>query len=148
MDYGQSEAAAVFGRDPRTYSIQTVELLGDENGCLRALRTVEVAWATNGNGRPSPQPVPGTEREWPAQMVILSLGFLGPEDRLLGQLGIKPDNRGNIAAPYGQFQTNIPHIFAAGDARRGQSLVVWAINEGRAAGREVDRWLMGETNLP
>jgi glutamate synthase (NADPH) small chain len=147
MDYGQAEAAAVFGRDPRTYSLQTVELLGDENGCLRALRTVDVTWATNGNGRPSPQPVPGTEREWPAQMVILALGFLGPEDRLTGQLGIASDNRGNIAAPYGRFQTNIPHIFAAGDARRGQSLVVWAINEGRAAAREVDRWLMGETNL-
>lgn len=148
LDYGQAEAAAVFGADPRSYSIQTVELLGDEKGCLRGLRTVEVAWVSNGDGRPALQPIPGTEREWPAQMVILALGFLGPENSLLQQLGVDQDGRTNIAAPYGRFQTNIPHIFAAGDARRGQSLVVWAINEGRAAAREVDRWLMGETSLP
>lgn len=148
LDYGQAEAAAVFGADPRTYSIQTVELLGDENGCLRGLRTINVDWASNGNGRPALHPVPGTEREWPAQMVILALGFLGPENGLLGQLGVDQDGRSNVAAPYGRFQTNIPNIFAAGDARRGQSLVVWAINEGRAAAREVDRWLMGATTLP
>jgi glutamate synthase (NADPH/NADH) small chain len=148
LDYGQAEAAAVFGPDPRTYSIQTVELLGDEHGCLRGLRTVEVAWASNGNGRPALHPVPGTEREWPAQMVILALGFLGPEYGLPQQLGVEVDGRSNVAAPYGRFQTNVPDIFTAGDARRGQSLVVWAINEGRAAAREVDRWLMGETTLP
>ncbi len=147
-DYGQAEAAAVFGGDPRAFAIQTVELLGDENGCLRGLRTVDVAWRPNGDGRPSPQPVPGTEREWPAQLVILALGFLGPEGGLPEQMGVALDGRSNVAAPYGRFQTNAPHVFAAGDARRGQSLVVWAIHEGRAAAREVDRWLMGETNLP
>lgn len=147
LDYGQAEAAAIYGKDPRTYSIQTVELLGDEYGSLRALRTVDVAWAANGNGRPVLHPLPGTEREWPAQMVILALGFLGPENRLLQQLGVEQDGRSNVAALYGRFQTNVPTIFAAGDARRGQSLVVWAINEGRAAAREVDRWLMGETTL-
>jgi glutamate synthase (NADPH/NADH) small chain len=92
--------------------------------------------------------VPGTTREWPAQMVILALGFLGPEGELPEQLGVGQDGRSNIDAPYGRFQTSAPHVFAAGDARRGQSLVVWAIHEGRAAAREVDRWLMGETNLP
>jgi glutamate synthase (NADPH/NADH) small chain len=148
MDYGQAEAAAVYGGDPRAYSVQTTELLGDEGGCLRGLRTVDVAWRTNGDGRPSPQPVPGTTREWPAQMVILALGFLGPEGELPEQLGVGQDGRSNIDAPYGRFQTSAPHVFAAGDARRGQSLVVWAIHEGRAAAREVDRWLMGETNLP
>jgi glutamate synthase (NADPH) small chain len=148
MDYGQAEAAAVFGHDPRTYRIQTVELRGDENGCLRSLRTVDVTWAANGNGRPALQPIPATEQVWPTQMVILALGFLGPEEGLLHQLGVEQDARTNIAAPYGRFQTNVPNIFAAGDARRGQSLVVWAINEGRAPAREVDRYLMGETNLP
>jgi glutamate synthase (NADPH/NADH) small chain len=107
-----------------------------------------VAWQANGDGRPSPQAIPGSEREWPAQMVILALGFLGPEGGLPGQFGVALDGRTNVAAPYDRFQTNVPHVFAAGDARRGQSLVVWAIHEGRAAAREVDRWLMGETNLP
>ncbi len=87
-------------------------------------------------------------REWPAQMVILALGFLGPEGDLPRSLGAALDGRANIAAPYGRFQTSASHVFAAGDARRGQSLVVWAIHEGRAAAREVDRWLMGETDLP
>ncbi len=148
LDYGQAEAAVVFGDDPRTYAVQTVELLGDANGCLRGLRTVDVAWVSNGDGRQSPQPVPGSEREWPAQMVILALGFLGPEGELPAALGVAQDGRSNLAAPYGRFETNAPGVFAAGDARRGQSLVVWAIHEGRAAAREVDRWLMGETNLP
>ncbi len=147
MDYGQAEASAVFGSDPRAYSVQTVELLG-EDGRLTGLRTVDVAWASNGDGRPAPRPVPGTERVWPAQMVVLALGFLGPEGGLPAQLGASVDGRSNIAAPYGRFQTDASGVFAAGDARRGQSLVVWAIHEGRAAAREVDRWLMGETNLP
>ncbi len=147
-DYGQAEAAAVFGGDPRAYSVRTVELLGDEDGCLRGLRTEDVVWRANGDGRPSPHSAPGTAREWPAQMVILALGFLGPEGNLLARLGVGQDGRSNVDAPYGRFQTNVPHIFAAGDARRGQSLVVWAIHEGRAAAREVDLWLMGETTLP
>jgi NADPH-dependent glutamate synthase beta subunit-like oxidoreductase len=82
LDYGQAEAAAVFGDDPRAYSVQTTELLGDANGCLRGLRTVDVAWERSGDGRLAPRPVPGSEREWPAQMVILALGFLGPEGKL------------------------------------------------------------------
>ena len=148
LDYGQAEAAAIFGEDPRAYSVQTVELLGNSDGCVRGLRTVDVEWRANGDGRMSPHAAAGTEREWPAQMVILALGFLGPEGELPQQLGVTQDSRTNLAAPYGRFQTNVPRIFAAGDARRGQSLVVWAIHEGRAAAREVDRWLMGETNLP
>lgn len=148
MDYGQAEAAAVFGGDPRAYAIQTTELLGDDQGCLQAVRTVDVEWRANDDGRQSPQTIPGTTREWPAQLVILALGFLGPEGDLPQKLGVTQDGRTQVAAPYGRFQTNVPHVFAAGDARRGQSLVVWAIHEGRAAAREVDRWLMGETNLP
>jgi glutamate synthase (NADPH) small chain len=91
---------------------------------------------------------PGSEKVWPAQMVLLAMGFLGPEGTLPDQLGVAQDERANIRAAYGSFQTNVDGVFAAGDARRGQSLVVWAINEGRAAAREVDRWLMGETDLP
>lgn len=147
LDYGQAEAASVFGKDPRAFGVQTVELLG-EDGCLAGLRTVDVAWASNGDGRAAPRPLPGSERVWPAQMVILAMGFLGPEDSLPAQMGVSCDARTNIAAPYGCFQTSVPGVFAAGDARRGQSLVVWAIHEGRSAAREVDRWLMGETNLP
>ena len=94
------------------------------------------------------QEKPGTEKVWPAQMVLLAMGFLGPEGTLLDQLGVAQDERTNIRAAYGSFQTNVDGVFAAGDARRGQSLVVWAINEGRATAREVDRWLMGETDLP
>ncbi len=147
-DYGQAEATAVFGDDPRNFAIQTVELLDDEAGRLRGLRTVDVAWTPNGDGRRAPHPIPGTEREWPAQLVILALGFLGPEGTLPEALGVAQDGRSNIAAPIGRFQTNVPHVFAAGDARRGQSLVVWAIHEGRAVARAVDLWLMGETTLP
>ncbi len=149
MDYGQEEAAARDGADPRTYSVLTTEFLADEAGCVRGVRTVDVVWETpEDGGRPALRQLPGTEREWPAQLVILALGFLGPENPLLEQLGVGLDARSNIAAPYDRFHTGIPGVFAAGDARRGQSLVVWAINEGRAVAREVDFYLMGETSLP
>ncbi len=151
MDYGQEEAAAVYGHDPRQYAIMTKRFAGDEQGRLTAVHTVEVEWKTigeNGRSRRVPVEIPGTEKVWPAQMVLLSMGFLGPENRLLDQLGIKTDARSNVQATYGRFQTNVEGVFAAGDARRGQSLVVWAINEGRGAAREVDRWLMGESDLP
>ncbi len=94
------------------------------------------------------EPIPGSEEVWPAQLVLLAMGFRGPEDFLIDQLGIARDARSNIAAEHGKFHTSVEGIFAAGDMRRGQSLVVWAINEGRGAAREVDRWLMGETSLP
>jgi glutamate synthase (NADPH/NADH) small chain len=92
--------------------------------------------------------VPGSERLFPAQLVLLAMGFLGPENQLLDKLGVDKDPRTNAKAEYGQFATSVPGIFAAGDMRRGQSLVVWAINEGRGAARECDRFLMGETTLP
>ena len=92
--------------------------------------------------------VPGSEQVWPAQLVLLALGFLGPEDTVVEQLGVEKDPRSNVKAEYGKFHTSVEGIFAAGDMRRGQSLVVWAINEGRGAARECDRWLMGETALP
>ena len=95
-----------------------------------------------------PVEVPGTEQEIPAQVAFLAMGFLGPEDIIAEELGLERDSRSNLNAEYGKFSTNIDGVFAAGDVRRGQSLVVWAINEGRAAARECDRYLMGETSLP
>ncbi|MEZ4517874.1 MAG: glutamate synthase subunit beta [Chloroflexota bacterium] len=148
LDYGQAEAAEQFGADPRAYCVLTKEILGDDRGRVRGLRTVDVQWTVRPGDRPLLEEIPGSEREWPAQLIILAMGFLGPEGGLLEQFGVEADTRGNVAAPYGRFTTNVPGIFAAGDARRGQSLVVWAINEGRAAAREVDRWLMGHTTLP
>mgnify|MGYP000258211071 CR=1 FL=1 len=100
------------------------------------------------NGRPSFREVPGTEKVWSADLVFLALGFLGPEENLLQQLKVERDDRTNAKAEYGKYNTNIEGVFAAGDARRGQSLVVWAINEGREAARECDRYLMGSTVLP
>ena len=85
--------------------------------------------------------LPGSEQVWPAQLVLLAMGFLGPEQALLGQLGVEPDDRSNVRTERGRYVTSMPGVFAAGDARRGQSLVVWAINEGRAAARECDAWL-------
>ncbi|BCJ87586.1 glutamate synthase subunit beta [Effusibacillus dendaii] len=148
MDYGQEEAKAVYGCDPREYSITTKKFVGDENGHVKELHTVEIKWEKEANGRMTPVEIPGTEKVWPAQLVLLAMGFLGPEDTVLSQLGVERDERSNVKAEYGQFSTNVKGVFAAGDMRRGQSLVVWAINEGRAAAREVDRFLMGETFLP
>ncbi len=148
LDYGQEEAVAVFGRDPRAYSIMTKRFLGDENGHLRAVQTVEVSVQKGSNGGPGLREVPGTEREWPAQMVLLALGFLGPEtDGLLSQLGVLINERGNVEVDQEQM-TIVPKVFAAGDMTRGQSLVVWAIADGRRAAKGVDKYLMGETVLP
>lgn len=148
VDYGQEEAAARFGEDPRRYRVTVVRFLGDEQGRVKGVRTVVVDWKKDAQGRPVPVPVPGTEQTLPAQLVLLAMGFLGPEDTLLDQLEIERDPRSNARAEYGSFATSRPGVFAAGDMRRGQSLVVWAINEGRAAARECDRYLMGETSLP
>jgi glutamate synthase (NADPH) small chain len=144
LDYGQEEAAAVFGADPRLYCINTKKLVGDASGHLKELHTVAVQWEKDGNGRAVPKEIPGSEKIWPAQLVLLAMGFLGPEDSLLKAIGVEQDGRSNAKAEYGQFTTNVKGIFAAGDMRRGQSLVVWAINEGLGAARECDRFLMGK----
>jgi glutamate synthase (NADPH/NADH) small chain len=147
LDYGQEEAVAVFGRDPRAYSIMTKRFLGDEHGRLRAVQTVEVDLNTGNNGH-GPREIAGSEKEWPAQMVLLALGFLGPETKgLLSQLGVKINERGNVEVDQDQM-TSVPKVFAAGDMSRGQSLVVWAIADGRRAAKGVDKYLMGETVLP
>jgi len=147
QDYGQEEAEAVFGRDPRDYSIMTKRFLDDENGHLRAVQTVEVDLDSGSNGRPGPREVPGSDREWPAQMILLAMGFLGPETKgLLTQLGVLINERGNVVVNEDEM-TSVPTVFAAGDMTRGQSLVVWAIADGRRAAKGVDRYLMGESVL-
>jgi len=148
LDYGQEEAAAKFGGDPRSYCIMTKEFMADDEGNVTSLKTVVVRWVPNKNGGPPFQEVAGSEKAWPAQLVLLAMGFLGPEDTLIDQLGTERDNRSNVRAEHGLYTTSVDGVFAAGDARRGQSLVVWAINEGRGAAREVDRYLMGSTQLP
>jgi glutamate synthase (NADPH/NADH) small chain len=147
LDYGQEEAKALWGDDPRRYAVQTTKFVGDENGHLKAIHLVDVEWVKE-NGRALPKNKLETERVVPAQLVLLALGFSGPENQLIDQLGIEKDPRSNAKAEHGKFTTSVPGIFAAGDMRRGQSLVVWAINEGRGAARECDRWLMGQTALP
>ena len=148
LDYGQEEAAAKFGHDPRVYLTTAKKFVGDAHGQVKEVHTVEIEWGKDDQGRFMPKEVPGTEKVRPAQLVLLAMGFLGPEQPLLEALGVERDPRTNVKADYGKFQTNIPKVFAAGDARRGQSLVVWAFNEGRAAARECDRFLMGKTDLP
>ena len=148
LDYGQEEAAARFGSDPRVYVTTVKKLNGDESGRVKSLTTVQIAWQKDSSGRFAPAEVPGTEKEMPADLVLLAMGFLGPEQPLLKELGVQTDARSNIVAEHGRFSTNVPGVFAAGDCRRGQSLVVWAINEGRGAARECDRYLMGSTDLP
>jgi glutamate synthase (NADPH/NADH) small chain len=148
VDYGQEEAAAVFGRDPRDYLISTKKLVGDENGHVKEIHTVGVRWEKSAGGRMNLIEVEGTEEVLPAQLVLLAMGFTGPEKTLVDALTLDTDPRGNVKADYGKYTTNLPGVFAAGDMRRGQSLVVWAINEGREAARECDRFLMGKTYLP
>ncbi|MGD7653421.1 MAG: glutamate synthase subunit beta [Verrucomicrobiales bacterium] len=148
MDYGQEEAAAVQGEDPRQYLIQTKRFIKDDAGNLSGLEICEIEWAKDENGRFTPKEVEGTARVIPAQLCLLAMGFLGPEQTIVEQFALETDNRSNVKAEHEKYTTNIEGVFAAGDMRRGQSLVVWAINEGRGAARECDRYLMGHTNLP
>jgi glutamate synthase (NADPH/NADH) small chain len=148
LDYGQEEAAARFGADPRAYLTTVKRFNADAAGVVQDLVTVQVRWDKNDQGQFGPIEQAGTEQTLPAQLVLLAMGFLGPEQGPLKDLGVTVDARSNIVADHGGFSTNVKGVFAAGDCRRGQSLVVWAINEGRGAARECDRFLMGRTDLP
>ena len=148
LDYGQEEAAARFGADPRVYLTTAEKFVGDEDGNVKELHIYNVEWSRNEHGAFIPKRIPGSEKILRADLVLLAMGFLGPEENVLKELGVERDPRSNAKAEYGQFATSVPGIFAAGDCRRGQSLVVWAINEGRGAARECDRFLMGATQLP
>ncbi len=148
LDYGQEEARKKFGDDPRQYEIMTQKFVDDGKGNVKELHTVQITWEKGNNGKMAPNEVPGTKKVWKADLVLLAMGFLGPENPVLEQLGVERDERSNARAEHEVYTTNVEGVFAAGDMRRGQSLIVWAINEGRGVARECDRWLMGDTELP
>ncbi|VDC05998.1 unnamed protein product [Peniophora sp. CBMAI 1063] len=147
-DYGHTEVAAHFGNDPREYCISTKEFVLDAEGKLQGLNTVRVEWTKDSGGRWKMEEVPGSEKFFPAQLVFLALGFLGPQPEAINALGVKQDARSNIQTAPKKYSTSVEGVFAAGDCRRGQSLIVWGINEGRGAAAEVDTWLVGNTRLP
>ena len=147
-DYGQEEAAAKFGADPRIFLTTAKRFIGNAEGNVKEVHLVQIEWKKNEKGQFVPQEVPGSDKIVPAQLVLLALGFLGPDQALLESLQVERDPRSNAKAEFERYTTNIPKVFAAGDCRRGQSLVVWAFNEGRGVAREIDRYLMGATELP
>ncbi|BGP23632.1 glutamate synthase [NADH] [Rhodotorula toruloides] len=148
VDYGHTEVAAHFGKDPREYSISTKEFISDGNGKIKGVNTVRVEWTKNALGQWQMSEIPGSEQFFPADLIFLALGFLGPEEAAIKALKIQQDGRSNVKTPAGKYSTSVEGVFAAGDCRRGQSLVVWGINEGRSAAAEVDRFLTGDTRLP
>ncbi len=143
VDYGHEEAASRQGEDPRVYSISSLNFMSDEDGNVTGVRTIDVEMKDG-----KFENIEGSEREWPADLVLLAMGFLGPEHDVSDPLNLEYDERSNFSAVYGEYRTSVDNVFAAGDCRRGQSLVVRAINEGREAAREIDRHLMGTTELP
>lgn len=151
LDYSHAEAKALVGDDPRAYNVMTKEYIGDEDGNVTGVKTVGVDWSKPGDRAPFSE-VEGSEKIWPADLVLLATGFVGPELTVGEMLGIETQNpRGNwqtFVGEHGDFATNVEKIFAAGDCRRGQSLVVWAINEGRGAARAIDIFLQGGSTLP
>ena len=148
VEYGHAESAALFGKDPREYDILSKEFVRDDKGRVKGVKTVRVEWTKGSDGTVNMREVDGTEEEWRADLILLAMGFLGPEQTLVAQLGLETDQRSNFKAEFGRYATAVEGVFAAGDCRRGQSLVVWAIREGREAAREIDRYLMGATHLP
>ena len=139
VDYGHEESIEILGKDPREYSISGKEFIRDKNGKLTGIKTVMVDSAF--------QEIKGTEKTWKADLILLAMGFLGPENYINKEIDLDLDERSNFKADHNIHKTSHPKVFAAGDCRRGQSLVVWAINEGRAAAREIDKELMGKTTL-
>jgi len=132
----------------RFFSISTKEFKGDKEGRLKSLQTVEVEWVFKEGERPELKEIPGTEKEWKCDLALLALGFTGSEKTLAEQFDLEMDFRTNIKASTKDYSTNVPGIFTAGDMRRGQSLIVWAISEGRQAAHHIDAFLMGKSNLP
>ncbi len=147
VDYGHAEAKARFGDDPRQFQVMSKEFIDDGDGNVAGIRTVRVEPEFT-DGKLQFRELPDSEHVFKADLVLLAMGFLGPEDTIAEQLGLERDGRSNFKAEYGKFATSIEGVFAAGDCRRGQSLVVWAIREGRKAARACDLYLMGSTSLP
>lgn len=152
VDYGHTEVADRFGKDPREYSISTKAFKQNAEGHIIAVTTIRVEWTKDAKGAWKMAEVPGSEQEFKADLILLALGFLGPETAAVKQLGLEQDPRSNIktatVTPKLRFETAVPGIYATGDCRRGQSLVVWAISEGRECAAQVDRYLQGKSALP
>lgn len=147
-DYGQEEAIAVFGHDPRIYEATVKEFLKDKNGKLKGVKIVKLSWEKDeATGRMNMKEIPGSEQVLNAQIVLIAAGFLGSEKYVTDAFGVEVNERTNVKTAPGQYRTNVENVFATGDMHRGQSLVVWAIREGRETARAVDESLMGYTNL-
>ena len=130
----------------RKWSILTKEFIGDKDGNLKGLKTVEVEWKKANGQKPILKEIPKSEKEWPCELALLALGFTGPEKSLPEKFGLNLNKKNNIISN-NKYQTNKSNIFVAGDCRRGQSLIVWAISEGREAAYHIDAFLMGKSNL-
>ena len=147
-DYGQEEAIAVFGHDPRIYETTVKEFVKDKNGSLKAVKTVKLAWEKEeATGRMVMKEVAGSEQTLPAEIVLIAAGFLGTQKYVADAFKVELDGRTNVKTVAGAYETTAKNVFVAGDMHRGQSLVVWAIREGREAARAVDESLMGYSNL-
>ncbi|MCD7788086.1 MAG: glutamate synthase subunit beta, partial [Firmicutes bacterium] len=148
VDYGQEEAIALYGHDPRIYKTTVKEIRKDENGRISSVVTVSLTPEKDPNtGRTNMVPVAGSEAEMPCGLLLIAAGFLGCENYVAEAFGADLTPRGVIATDAGSYGTSVPGVFTAGDAHRGQSLVVWAISEGRGAAKEADEYLMGYTNI-
>lgn len=139
-DYGQEEAREIFGEDPRIYDISTIGIDQDEAGVVKGLHTVQLKWSFE-NGRPVSKPIPGSEADWKADLVLIAMGFLGPERRIIDELELATDQRGNLLTDVDTYETSRNNVFSCGDARKGQSLVVWGLEEGKWAADAIDRYI-------
>ena len=148
VEYAHAEATARFGADPRVFSVLSKRFVDDGTGRVAGIETVRVDWQRDSSGLFTMHELAGTEETFEADLVLLAMGFLGPEASLVNKLGLATDPRSNVAAEPGGYATSVDGIFAAGDCRRGQSLIVWAINEGRGAAARIDEYLTGATDLP
>lgn len=148
IDYGHTEVKEKYGNDPRHFSILTKKFLDDGNGNVAGVETVQIQWAKDGEGRWKMKEIEGSSQTFKADLVFLAMGFVGPELGAADDLGLEVTKMGNYKAKMGEFKTSLDGVFACGDCRRGQSLIVWGIAEGRQCAREVDTFLMGSSTLP
>jgi len=149
VDYGHSEVKLHHGKDPREYCVMSKEFVDDGEGNVKGIKTIRVEWTKTATGGWDMKQIEGSDEYFPCDLALLALGFMGPETKVANESAIDLDARKNIKTPAGKYSTNVPGVFAAGDCRRGQSLIVWGINEGRMAARDVDTFLTGVgTQLP
>ena len=147
-DYGQEEAIALYGHDPRIYESTVKEFVKDKNGNLKAVKIVKLSWVKDEKtGRMNMQEIAGSEQMLDADIVLIAAGFLGTQSYVAEAFGVELNERTNVKTEAGAYQTSVDKVFVTGDMHRGQSLVVWAIREGREAARAVDESLMGYSNL-